>query len=71
MMPVVNGQVITEIQAAQILWGVQATMVAAGGVDGMEGAVILALEGPEEAIDRAYGDWEVLKDEPPFHWAAE
>ena len=71
MMPVVNGQVITEIQAAKVLWGVEATMVAAGGIDGMEGAVTLALEGSEEAIDRAYGDWEALKDEPPFRWAAD
>lgn len=68
MMPVVNAEVVTEIEAARLLWGVEATMVAAGGVAGMEGSVVLALEGDEEAIDRAYRAWEVLKDEPRFVW---
>ena len=65
LMPVVNALVVTEIQALAVLTGVTATHVASGGVGGSEGAVILALEGKEETVARAYQLVESIKGEPP------
>lgn len=49
----VPGEVFTEIEAIRLLCGVEAEMVAAGGVGGAEGAVWLALQGSEEQMERA------------------
>ena len=57
---------ITEIQAIHILWGLRATHNASGGIDGMEGAVALALEGEEREVARAYGALEEIMREPPL-----
>ncbi|MBR2991604.1 MAG: hypothetical protein IKF51_09145 [Solobacterium sp.] len=46
------GQVVTEIDAFRDLWGVEAEILAAGGVAGAEGAVWYLVEGPEERIKR-------------------
>ena len=54
LLPFVNTLVVTEIQALKFLTGVDATHVASGGIGGSEGAVVLALEGVEENIDKAY-----------------
>jgi hypothetical protein len=51
--PVSTGMVLTEIQALGLLAGVRGRQVAAGGVGGSEGAVILLLEGREKALDKA------------------
>jgi hypothetical protein len=56
--PVSTGLVVTEVQALGLLAGVRARQVAAGGVGGSEGAVILLLEGREKALDKAV---EVIK----------
>ncbi len=61
-----NSHVVTEIQALAILSGVNATLVAAGGVDGSEGAVVLALEGRVGAIDTAFAIINKIKGEPPI-----
>ncbi len=52
--PVRGGTTITEIQAVEILsGGAKATPIAAGGVGGAEGAVILAIEGDEKQVKKA------------------
>ena len=51
--PVTTGLVMTEIQALGVLAGVAGRLVAAGGVGGSEGAVVLLLEGYEENLQRA------------------
>ena len=66
LMPIVNAQVVTEIQALEILTGVTATHVASGGVAGSEGAVILSLSGVETAVREAFELVEALKDEEQF-----
>ena len=53
-MAVVSAKVITEIQAFQILSGVQATLIASGGHEGGEGSTVFALEGDEENITKAF-----------------
>ncbi len=61
-----NTTVITEIEAVAELFGVQATMVAAGGVGGNAGAVTLSAVGEEQSIRAlvAYLEREI-KGEPP------
>ncbi len=52
LMPVF-GKVMTELQAFQILTGVKAHQVGAGGVAGAEGAVTLLLEGSPAPVGKA------------------
>ncbi|MGE5359829.1 MAG: hypothetical protein ACM3NQ_12500 [Bacteroidales bacterium] len=62
--PVELGKVITEIQALGILTGVKATPIAAGGVGGSEGAVVLSLEGAEANVATAFELVKSIKGEP-------
>ncbi|MBF0582657.1 MAG: hypothetical protein HQL80_00330 [Magnetococcales bacterium] len=48
---------VTEIQALRLLCGVEATLVAAGGVADCTGAIILHLQGQPEQLDNA---WDLL-----------
>lgn len=66
LMPIVNAQVVTEIQALEILTGVTATHVASGGVAGSEGAVILSLSGEESVVREAFALLEGIKGEEQF-----
>ena len=58
-------EVVTEIEAFEILAGVRAWHIASGGIDGSEGAVTLALEGPESSMQQALGIAESVSGEPP------
>jgi hypothetical protein len=49
----VQGTVITEVDAVKILSGAEAHMVAAGGVGGAEGAVVLTAKGDKKQIRKA------------------
>jgi hypothetical protein len=62
--PVTTGLVMTEIQALGLLAGVRARLVAAGGVGGSEGAVVLLLEGYEENLAKAIAIVNEVKGEP-------
>jgi hypothetical protein len=66
LMPIVNAQVVIEIQALEILTGVTATHVASGGVAGSEGAVILSLSGEESVVREAFALLEGIKGEEQF-----
>lgn len=61
-----EGIPFTEIEALEILFGVEAMPIAAGGVNGAEGAITLFIEGDDEDIDDAYEFLKGLKGEPPF-----
>ena len=61
LMPVVIAKAVTEIQALEVLTGVTAVHVAAGGVIGSEGAVILALEGDGQTVRSTFEMLEKLK----------
>jgi len=65
LVPVTIGKVVTEIQAFAILAGVRAYHLASGGVGGSEGAVVLALEGEEKRVKKAFELLESIKGEPP------
>src|SRR5690606_4565282 len=61
--PVTTGLVITEIEALALLAGVRSRLVAAGGVGGSEGAVVLLLEGYKEHLDKAVEVVQAVKGE--------
>ena len=65
LLPVVTSLVVTEIQALEVLTGVHATHVGSGGIGGSEGSVILALEGSENTVNRAYQAVESVKGDAP------
>lgn len=50
----VPGRKIDEVDALYMLSGAQATPIAAGGLGGAEGSVVLAFEGEEEQIQNAF-----------------
>lgn len=52
MMPLMNTLIVTEIEALSILAGVSATLVAAGGICGSEGAVTLVMEGEAGKVNK-------------------
>jgi hypothetical protein len=65
IMPVTTGKVITEIQALAVLTGVRAYHLASGGVGGSEGAVVLAIEGDNDRVEKAFDLIKSIKGEPP------
>ena len=65
IVPLLEAKAITEIEALAILFGVKAYQTGAGGVDGSEGSVHLAIEGDEDRVSQAFDLCRSLKDEPP------
>jgi hypothetical protein len=65
-MAVLTGaQVVTEIEALQMLLGLDAWHIASGGVGGSEGAVTIAVEGTQQAMRAAMELATSLGSEPP------
>jgi hypothetical protein len=64
LIPIPNALVVTEVQAFQVLTGVKAVPVAAGGVAGSEGTVVLSLEGTAAQIEQALSLVKSIKGEP-------
>lgn len=60
-----NGLVITELQALQVLAGVEAGHIASGRIGGSEGAVTVAVQGDQAAVKKAIAVAEAVKGEPP------
>lgn len=65
LVPAVTGKLVTEIQALAVLAGVKAVHICSGGVGGSEGAVVLALEGDETRVKKAFEVVKSIKGEPP------
>lgn len=63
LMPV-PGEAFTEIEALSLLTGVDAEMIAAGGVSGAEGGVWLGVSGPAESEQKAEELLKSLAGEP-------
>lgn len=51
LLPLAGAKVVTEIQAVEQLYGLQATHIASGGVMGSEGSVVLSVKGARDKID--------------------
>jgi hypothetical protein len=62
----VSGEIITEIEAIELLYGLKSRLVASGGVCGAEGAVWLSIEGDTDSLAIAKKSLESIKDEPQF-----
>ncbi|MBN1553974.1 MAG: hypothetical protein JXA11_04460 [Phycisphaerae bacterium] len=65
MLPVA-GEIITELQAVELLTGAKAELISAGGVHGAEGAIWLAIDGNEEQYQAAADLMKSIQNEPPF-----
>lgn len=65
LIPVPHGKVFTEIQALNMLFGVETTHVASGGIGGAEGVVVLVIEGEEKNVEEAFNLIKAIKGEPP------
>jgi len=65
-MMVVQGEVVTEMEAFNMLTGVEAIPIGGGGIDGGEGSKIFLLEGDEASIKAAYELICDIKGEPPL-----
>ena len=61
-----HGELFTEIEALDELFNVEAVPVAAGGISGAEGAVVLSLFGERTDVEKALAGVEAIQKEPPF-----
>jgi hypothetical protein len=61
-----QGTIVTELEAIQHLTGARAIPIAAGGINGGEGGVWLAVFGSAEAMESVEGLMASLAGEPPF-----
>jgi hypothetical protein len=66
LLPAGFARIYTEIDALKTLFAVEATIVAAGGVSGSEGSVMLAIDGPDEAVKDALALARSLLKEKPL-----
>lgn len=66
MVPVVTAAVVTEIQALEGLFAVEAFYAGGGGIAGSEGAVALILEGPDASVAKAFEFVKSIKGEKPL-----
>ncbi|MGI6120202.1 MAG: hypothetical protein ACOYIB_06495 [Desulfosporosinus sp.] len=64
LIPMIGANVVTELTALETLYDVQACCIAAGGVDGSESAVTIAIEGLDQEVQRAIRDIRSFKGEP-------
>lgn len=62
----VQGRIITEIEAMQILFGVCVTHIASGGIFGGEGATTLLLDGDEDRVKEIRGTLTGIQGESTF-----
>ena len=62
----VPGEVVTELEAIELLTGVSADLLAAGGVGGAEGCVWLMVEGTGEQEEKAAELLKAIAGEAPF-----
>nr|NIU84189.1 hypothetical protein [Candidatus Thorarchaeota archaeon] len=61
---VVQGTIITEIEALRQLFRVEAIPVSGGGIDGAEGCKVFLVEGDEEAVSSTIETIKNIKGEP-------
>jgi hypothetical protein len=65
-MRVLKGEIVTEIEALQILANVEAFQASAGGVGGAEGAVWMIWEGKHKNVEKACAIAAAVQGEKPF-----
>lgn len=65
LLPLLGAEVVTEITALKLLYNVEARCIAAGGVGGSEGAVVIVIDGEDPDVQRAMEGIRAIKGEPP------
>ena len=65
LIPLTSFEVVTEIQALGWLAGVEATLVAGGGIGGCEGAKAFVVQGSEEQVKKAFDLVQRIHGTPP------
>ncbi len=63
-MMVIQGQIITEMEAMKLLFGVEVIPIAGGGIDGGEGCKVYYIEGPKDNVELAFDVIRKIKGEP-------
>lgn len=63
----VQGTIVTEIEALEILFDVKVWQIGAGGLAGAEGSVRLLLDGTKEELDEVKKIIDEIQGEPPFY----
>lgn len=66
MFPLSGAEIVTEVEALELLFEVEAVPVSAGGIGGSEGSIGLVVRGPEEEVDRVISLVKSIKGEPPL-----
>lgn len=66
MLPAVGGQVVTELDAVEMLTGARARLAAAGGIAGAEGSCRIAVTGTLTQLEQAGKILRECAGEPPF-----
>ena len=61
LLPLPTAKVVTEIQAIEILYGLEAVHIASGGVMGSEGSVVLSVFGDKEKVHQMWKDIQSIK----------
>jgi hypothetical protein len=62
----ITGTIVTEIEALEVLTGVDAYLYSAGGIAGAEGAVRILVEGTDEEVQETLELVESIKGEPRY-----
>ncbi|WP_353893136.1 hypothetical protein PRVXH_002547 [Proteinivorax hydrogeniformans] len=63
LVPVTTGQVISETEAINRLYDIEATPFAAGGIGASQGSISMLLKGEDTKVSQAFGDLKEIKGE--------
>lgn len=63
LMPI-YGDLVTEIEALKLLYGIKATIIGKGGIEGAEGSTTFIIEGEKDSIKKALKEIIRLNSEP-------
>ena len=66
MFPLIGARIVTELEALNILAGVEAFQAAAGGIGGAEGASWVVFRGTRDQVQKALRVVDQIQGEPPF-----
>lgn len=64
LIPIANAQIVTEVQAIELLTGATATPIAAGGIAGNEGSMAYVVEGTDEQVKKVFSYVKQVYKEP-------
>ncbi len=60
----IEGEIVTEIEAAMLLGKVDVNVIGRGGIQGAEGATVLQIEGDDDEVMKVLGIVKQVKDRP-------